>query len=166
MRSEKWPLLFTELQNICASRGWTLGLAESCTGGLMSAWLTAEAGVSSFYQGGVVSYAREAKIHVLQVSPAAIRAYGEVSEVVARQMAVGARQKLKCDWAVSVTGIAGPSGGSIEKPVGTVCFAVAGPGVLQTITKYFGLASSPLPRQEIQQQAALFAFEFLANAMR
>lgn len=144
-------------------RGWRIGLAESCTGGLLSSWIAQVPGVSSFYQGSVVSYARRAKENILQVDSAMIKALGEVSEPVAKAMARGARAALDCHWAVSITGIAGPSGGTPEKPVGTVCFAVSGPGFEQALTHQF---DRQLERQEIQRQAAVFALDLLLNALR
>jgi PncC family amidohydrolase len=152
-----------ELEKLCTTRGWKTALAESCTGGLLSSWICAWPGVSKFYVGAVVSYARAVKMALLGVSKALIQAHGEVSIPVARQMAIGARERLEADWAVSITGIAGPSGGTAEKPVGTVCFAVAGPGFENTASKVFPAEGG---RQDIQRQAALFAFDFLLSAMR
>lgn len=151
------------LESLCKSRGWTVGLAESCTGGLLSSWICSQAGVSGFFQGSVVSYARIAKQTYLNVPATLIRAHGEVSMPVARAMAAGVREGLNCDWSVSITGIAGPSGGSKEKPVGFVCFAVAGPGFEESCQKQFPAGGG---REDIQRQAALFAFDFLLNAMR
>lgn len=144
------------LENLAKARGQRVALAESCTGGLLSSWICALPGVSSWYQGAVVSYARVVKRDVLGVPETTLAAHGEVSRPVALGMARGARQALWSDWAVSVTGIAGPSGGSPAKPVGTVCFAVVGPGVEQTAQCHFGGS-----REEVQRQAALFALDFL-----
>ncbi len=152
-----------ELRHILLLRNWRLGLAESCTGGLLSSWLTMSPGVSSFYQGAVISYSADVKIGVLGVKASTIKALGEVSEAVARGMAQGAKRVLHCDWAVAITGIAGPSGGSKEKPVGTVCFAVTGPGFEMTATHLFPRG---LNRHEIQRQAALFAFDLLLSGLR
>ncbi len=151
------------LEGICKQRGWTLGMAESCTGGLLSSWICSQAGVSTFFLGSVVSYARVAKERYLHVPAPLIKTHGEVSLPVARAMAAGIRAELGCDWSVSITGIAGPSGGSKEKPVGFVCFAVAGPGFEEACHKHFPAAGG---REDIQRQAALFAFDFLLNAMR
>lgn len=153
----------TELATICERNGWTVGFAESCTGGLLSSWLAEVPGVSKFFVGAVVSYARSVKKTVLQVPERSILAMGEVSEPVARAMARGAREALGCSWAVAITGIAGPSGGSLEKPVGTVCFAVSGPGFEKIVTERF---PSQLKRHEIQQRAAVFAFDLLVSAVR
>ena len=152
-----------ELQRICQLRGWKIGLAESCTGGLLSAWIAEQPGISSIYQGAVVSYGRRVKEQVLGVAPAMIITAGVVSEPVARAMAHGARAALAADWAVSITGIVGPTGGSPEKPVGTVCFAVVGPDYEDATTHNF---DRRLDRQEIQRQAAIFAFDLLLRSLR
>ena len=99
--------------------------AESCTAGLLAARLADRAGSSAYLIGGVVSYSNEAKVAVLGVDAALIDEHGAVSEPVARAMAEGALARFDADTAVGITGIAGPGGGSAEKPVGTVCFGVA-----------------------------------------
>jgi PncC family amidohydrolase len=156
-----------EFVKICALRGWTVGTAESCTGGLLAALFVSEPGVSSFFRGSVVSYAKEVKIDVLGVPKPLIDVTGEVSTSVALEMARGVRRVLQCDWAVGITGIAGPSGGSKEKPVGTVCISAVGPGIESVIEKRFEskLAAADI-RKDIQRQSALFAFDFLLTAMR
>jgi nicotinamide-nucleotide amidase len=103
-------------------RGRTLGLAESCSGGLLAARITDLAGASEYMAGSVVSYSNEAKVDLLGVDPALIEATGAVSPEVAEAMAIGALERFGADVAVSITGIAGPDGGSEEKPVGYVCF--------------------------------------------
>jgi nicotinamide-nucleotide amidase len=107
------------------ARGLTLGLAESCTGGLLSKWFTDPAGASAAFSGGIVAYANSVKEDILGVRPETIEANGAVSEQTAREMALGARRVLATDIALSITGIAGPGGGSAEKPVGTVWIGVA-----------------------------------------
>jgi nicotinamide-nucleotide amidase len=104
----------------------TLALAESCTGGGIANRVTNVPGASAIFLGGVVSYANDAKEKFLGVHPESLKQHGAVSEDVAREMAVGAREKFGADFALAVTGIAGPSGGTPEKPVGTVFIALAG----------------------------------------
>ena len=105
--------------------GRTIATAESCTGGMIAAALTDIAGASAVFGYGFVSYANDAKVAMLGVEPGLIAREGAVSETVARAMAEGARARAGADLAVAVTGIAGPEGGSAEKPVGTVWFGVA-----------------------------------------
>jgi len=114
--------------------GFTMATAESCTGGNIARRMTALAGVSEVFRGGVVAYSNEVKVNVLGVDAATIASNGAVSEVVARQMAEGARRVLGADCAVATSGIAGPGGGSEEKPVGTVCVAFSTPAGTDTLT--------------------------------
>ncbi len=151
------------LEALCKQRGWTIGLAESCTGGLLSSLICARPGASAIFAGAVVSYARKVKETVLNVPLSLILANGEVSLPVAQAMAKGGRETLGSTWCVSITGIAGPSGGSALKPVGTVCFAVSGPGVEESCWQVFPAGGG---RQDIQRQAALFALDFLLSTMR
>lgn len=129
----------------------TLGLAESCTGGLVSELLTSVPGASSYYVGGVCSYDNSVKSKILGVSPSALETEGAVSELIARQMAEGARRALGVDIALAITGIAGPDGGSEEKPVGLVHFAVASETETRASRQIFRGT-----RAQIQRRAALF----------
>jgi nicotinamide-nucleotide amidase len=113
------------LLDACRARGWMLATAESCTGGLIAATLTAIAGSSDVVDRGFVTYSDEAKTELLGVPVTAIAAHGAVSEPVARAMAEGALTRSRADIAVSVTGVAGPGGGSADKPVGLVWFGLA-----------------------------------------
>lgn len=113
-------------------RNLTIGLGESCTGGLVAHRLTGIPGSSAYLRGGVVAYANEAKTALLGVSPATLAAHGAVSEETAREMAEGARRAFGVDIGVSTTGIAGPDGGTADKPVGTVCFGLAAAGTTVT----------------------------------
>ena len=113
-------------------RGLTVCAAESCTGGLILSTLTDCAGSSAYVEGGVVSYSDEAKMRLLGVREATLIAHGAVSDETAAEMARGALSRFKADYALSVTGIAGPGGGTAEKPVGLTFIGLAGPlGSLQ-----------------------------------
>lgn len=107
-------------------KGETLAVAESCTGGFISHLITSVAGSSAFYNGSVTSYSNDIKESILGVTKESLERYGAVSEQVAREMVLGVKQKMKSDYAVATTGIAGPTGGTKDKPVGTVWIAVAG----------------------------------------
>lgn len=115
------------LGRLLRDRGSSLALAESCTGGLASKLMTDEAGSSDFFLGGVTSYSNAAKTRLLGVSPALLRRNGAVSAECAAAMARGARRVFGSDYAGAVTGIAGPAGGTPDKPVGTVFFGICGP---------------------------------------
>ena len=102
-----------------------IGTAESCTGGLVAAAITEVPGAAAVFKGGIVSYSDDVKIQLLGVSPQTLASHGAVSEQTALEMAVGVGRALGVDLAVSVTGVAGPAGGTVESPVGTVWIAVA-----------------------------------------
>jgi len=111
------------------ARGWSLSVAESCTGGLVGHLLTNVAGSSRYFAGGIISYSNEIKARLLGVSRETLNRYGAVSPQTAAEMAAGARQTLHTEVAVSVTGIAGPGGGTPEKPVGLVYLHLSAPDV-------------------------------------
>jgi PncC family amidohydrolase len=152
--------LVAEIQKKMVERGWKLALAESCTGGQLAAEIARRPGASSYFEGGVVAYSYDAKEQTLGVLPDTLKKYGAVSEQVAVQMANGVRRVLKSDWALSVTGIAGPDGGTPDKPVGTVWFALVGPGVEEAYKKLFDGG-----REDVQRASVLFALEVLWNAI-
>ena len=149
------------LAEILLSRNWTVSLAESCTGGLVSATLTELAGSSEWFERGYITYSNEAKTECLDVPAQLIESYGAVSEPVAKAMAEGARINSGSDVAISITGIAGPSGGTAEKPVGTVCFGWATEN--QTLTKTMHFDGD---RQAVRQQATEFALTELIALLR
>ncbi len=135
--------------SLLAERGLTLGLAESCTGGLVSESITAVPGASAYYRGGICSYANEVKQNLLGVPRETLERSGAVSEETARAMAEGARRALGVDVALAITGIAGPSGGTEEKPVGLVHWAVA--TAERTVAKH---RVFPARRWQVQKLAA------------
>lgn len=145
---------------LCRARGLTLATAESCTGGMVGARLTAVPGASDVYVGGVVAYADATKVGALGVTGELLRAHGAVSAEVAEAMALGARQALGADLAVSVTGIAGPGGGSDEKPVGLVFLHVATPDGAHGRRIDF-----PGDRDRIRARATSFALHGLREAL-
>ncbi len=132
----------------------TLATAESCTGGMIGEAITSVAGVSAVYLGGVISYANSVKTGVLGVSADTLMHYGAVSVQTAKEMADGVRRLTGADVAVSVTGIAGPDGGTAEKPVGTVCFGVSAKDGTMAVRVQF---PSKFSREEIRTAAAAHA---------
>jgi nicotinamide-nucleotide amidase len=150
-------------QALCANlaaqlqaRGWMLATAESCTGGMIAAACTDLAGSSAWFERGFVTYSNEAKQDLLDVPAALIAQHGAVSEPVVRAMATGAVQRSKAQVAVAVTGIAGPSGGSAAKPVGTVWFGFQVGGLLSSETLCF-----PGDRAAIRAATVAYALERL-----
>ncbi len=136
----------------------TLAVAESCTGGLVAKKMTDIPGSSDVFNGGIITYSNQAKKELLDVSASALSEYGAVSELVAGQMAEGARNKLGADICVSITGVAGPGGGTKEKPVGMVCFGLATPEGLQTYTEKF-----TADRWRNRELSAIFAMNIVRN---
>ena len=147
------------IANVLLGRAWKIALAESCTGGLVCATLTDLAGSSEWFERGFITYSNQAKTECLGVPAETIQSFGAVSEEVAKTMAVGALNNARVDAAISITGIAGPSGGSADKPVGTVCFGWVMKGHGQesltevvTTTKHF-----EGDRQTVREQARNYA---------
>ena len=120
--------LSNSVGNILLEQGLTISTAESCTGGLLSHALTARSGSSAYFMGGVVAYSNAIKERILGVQPETLLAYGAVSKQTAREMADGVRLKFETDIGLSTTGIAGPTGGTPEKPVGLVWIGISTPG--------------------------------------
>lgn len=149
------------VHQLLTERGKTLAVAESCTGGTIASRFTAMAGSSAYFLAGVVAYANEAKRDILGVNYDDIMRYGAVSEQVARQMAEGARRITRADYAIATTGIAGPTGGTTQKPVGTVWIAVATPqGTIAT------LRPSGTDRSQIINRASAYAIEMLYKELK
>ena len=153
------------LAQMLLSRGWKLALAESCTGGLVCATLTELSGSSEWFERGYITYSNQAKTECLGVPEGLIQTYGAVSEPVAKAMAEGAQINAGVDLAISITGVAGPTGGTKDKPVGTVCFGwvirnAAGETVTSCQTKLFNGN-----RQAIRQQATEHALAVLVQLL-
>lgn len=153
--------LEAQIHDILTARGEKLAVAESCTGGTIASKFTAMAGASAYFMAGVVSYSNEAKHDILGVSWESLNTYGAVSEQVAREMAEGVRRVSNADYAIATTGIAGPSGGSEAKPVGTVWMAVATP--TKTIAV---MRNSGTDRGQIISRASAYAIEMLYNELK
>jgi len=146
---------------VLRQRGWTLGLGESCTGGLVGHRITQVAGSSEYLLGGVVAYSDQAKQAILGVDPDTLAAHGAVSAETAMEMAQGARLAFSAHVGLSVTGIAGPGGGSEAKPVGLTYVGVITPEV-ERVEQYLWSGD----RQSNKEAAAQAALELLLQAMR
>jgi nicotinamide-nucleotide amidase len=144
-----------------AARSMTLAIAESCTGGLIAAAITEIPGSSGWFDRGFVTYSNQAKIDLLGVKPETLQQFGAVSQETALEMASGALNNSRADWAVSVTGIAGPDGGSAEKPVGTVFVAWCSRIGLEQVER-LNLTGG---RSEIRQQTAMAVMGGLLRLM-
>jgi len=161
---DDWAALSTDLARQLSEalllRKWLLATAESCTGGMVSATLTDIAGSSAWFDCGFVTYSNQAKMNLLGVSEKTLQRYGAVSEETAKEMAQGALKNSQANISVSITGIAGPSGGSPEKPVGTVCFAFSTSNQTFQQTQFYNGN-----RQDIRAQAVIFALSELVNVL-
>lgn len=150
-----------EVVAFAESAGVTIASAESCTGGLVGGALTSVPGSSSVFLGGVISYSNEVKQNLLHVAPKILQECGAVSPECATEMAKGARRLLNADIAVSITGIAGPDGGTFQKPVGTVWFGISVSG--KTGTK---LCTFNGDRDSVRANSVLQALELLNATIR
>ncbi len=146
---------------LLAERGQTLATAESCTAGRIAQWVAAVPGASRYLLEGAVVYSNEAKVRTCQVRPEDLAAHGAVSEPVARQLAEGIRARAGATWGIGVTGVAGPGGGTPEKPVGTVYVSVAGPGVSEVRR-----LKLPGDRDRVQGLSAAAALALLLRQLR
>ncbi|MCF8367402.1 MAG: competence/damage-inducible protein A [Bacteroidales bacterium] len=142
------------------AKGWSVSTAESCTGGSIAQMITSVAGSSDYYRGSIVAYANDVKQHILGVKEQSLIEFGAVSESVSQQMAEGARKVLKTDCAIATTGIAGPGGGTPEKPVGTTWIAVSTP--IKTFAKKYQMGDQ---RERNIQRAALTALNMLRKEL-
>ena len=150
------------LGNLLKQRQQTISTAESCTGGRLAAMLNAQSGSSAFYMGSVVAYANEIKEQVLGVQHDTLLNYGAVSEQTVLEMANGVRALMHTDYAIATSGIAGPTGGTAEKPVGTVWIAWATPDGTSTECFHFGVARE---REQITQRAVTTALVKLIQSI-
>jgi nicotinamide-nucleotide amidase len=145
---------------LLARQGLMLGVAESCTGGLIAAALTEIPGSSRWFKGGTIVYANQLKERLLGIEPTLLIQHGAVSSATAQAMASGAVQHLGCDIAVAATGIAGPDGGSVDKPVGTVYLGLAFRGtVTDRLCRFYG------SRRQIQEKTAQTAIDMVRRAL-
>ncbi|HEY7773625.1 MAG TPA: CinA family protein [Marinagarivorans sp.] len=158
-------LINTEIQalaqwvgDLLAQRNAKLALAESCTGGAVAAAITAIAGSSSWFELGLVTYSNGFKSRLLNVSEETIADHGVVSEPVVAQMLMGACELAGAEFGIAVSGIAGPGGGTPQKPVGTVCFAWGSPSQAALSTQHFSG-----DRDSIRKQSVLFVLEQLGK---
>jgi nicotinamide-nucleotide amidase len=142
--------LAAALGRAALARTVRVATAESCTGGLVAGAMTAVAGSSEWFDCGFVAYSNEAKIRQLAVPARTIERFGAVSQETALSMAEGALRASHAQWAVAVTGIAGPAGGTPDKPVGTVCFAWVGPGVAEACRTHLGGDRAAIRRESVR----------------
>jgi nicotinamide-nucleotide amidase len=159
--SEDGRALEVVVGDLLRQRGLTIAVAESCTGGLLLSRLTDVPGSSAYVRGGVVAYSNELKIDLANVMPALIDSFGAVSEPVATALAEGIRSRTGADVGVGVTGIAGPSGGTPQKPVGTVAAAVAAPEGRSRVRMF----SFPGGRAQVKFQATQAALDMVRRAL-
>ena len=155
-------ILAAEVGQLLLEKGLTLGTAESCTGGAIGAVLTSLAGSSSWFNGGVISYSNNAKIKLLGVPADSIKTHGAVSQEVVESMAIGGCEAMEASVCVAVSGIAGPGGGAIGKPVGTVWIAWCQKGGRFSSQRYHFSGT----RQQIQSEAVSMALKGIVNLFK
>ena len=149
-----------EFHKVALEKGITIGTAESCTGGLVGKMLTDLGGSSGYYQGGIISYANAVKEQVLGVSPETLATYGAVSEETAKEMVEGVFRVLRTDYAIATTGIAGPGGGSQEKPVGLVYIGIGTPRRI-TVYKEIFIGDRTSIRKSVAERAIQYVYKEL-----
>ena len=157
------PTLEEQLVNKLIEKNWHIACAESCTGGLVAAHIVNVANASKVLDASFVTYANEAKIKYLGVSPSTIITYGVVSEEVVLEMAVGVAKETGSEVGIAVSGIAGPSGGTDKKPVGMVCFGFYVNGQITTKTCQFGNPGRNEVRHLSTEYALKTALELMSN---
>lgn len=158
--ADRFVPLLEKLQAALADQGKTVGTAESCTGGLLSTLFTYLAGSSHVFRGGICAYHNDIKTAILGVSSVTLASHGAVSAATAAEMVQGAARVLKADYAISVTGIAGPGGGTPEKPVGTIWCGFWGPRSL--LTKKYQLGEDRTEnRAEISYLALTELYDYI-----
>ncbi|MFH1458343.1 MAG: CinA family protein [Candidatus Omnitrophota bacterium] len=150
--------IVSQIHKLLIKNKKTMAVAESCTGGLLSSFLTHSSGSSRYFQLGVVAYSNNMKSTLLQVPPKMIEQKGAVSELIARRMAKSVRELAGTDFAIAITGIAGPTGGTPQKPIGTVFIAVSAKN--KTICEEFHFTGN---RTTIRNKSALKALELLKS---
>jgi len=153
-------MLKERIQDICIQRGWKLAVAESCTGGLIGARLTSVPGSSTYFLGGIIAYSNDLKENLLNVPAEILETHGAVSGPVAEAMADGVIAATGAHFGISVTGVAGPDGGTDEKPVGTVWVGVALPS--GTTSQLYNFSGN---REEVREQTVKAALEFFLECI-
>ena len=158
---DEWLKLATHIGQVCIAERRVIVGAESCTGGLITAVLTGVSGSSAWVDRGFVTYSNEAKMEMLGVHPATLDAFGAVSEETAREMALGALNSSRATIGYSVTGVAGPTGGTAAKPVGMVCFGFATASRVESFTQHF-----KGNRSAVREQSVNFVLAHLSQHTR
>ena len=156
---DEWLKLAEHIGTVCVAEKRVIVGAESCTGGLVAAVLTGVSGSSAWVDRGFVTYSNDAKMQMLGVASATLDMLGAVSEETAREMAAGALKNSRATMAYSVTGVAGPTGGTVMKPVGMVCFGFATARDVTSVTKYF-----QGDRSAVREQSVNFVLAQLSRA--
>ena len=156
---DEWLKLAEHIGFVCVAEKRVIAGAESCTGGLIAAVLTSVSGSSAWVDRGFVTYSNDAKMEMLGVALVTLDTFGAVSEETACEMAAGALKNSRATMAYSVTGVAGPNGGSASKPVGMVCFGFATARHVSSVTKYF-----QGDRSAVREQSVNFVLSELSRA--